>query len=495
LSDKYFYPKPFSIRAKYSDKTEKNISSRVSWISENIALLSINEKGELQKNANCLQKNCVVSLVATDPESGKSIRLTVNMSRKNIQSERKKVNVEKLPPVPEQKEERLDLESKANESINEDVIEQKIGNKIQNLQFSPQLGSTLTSTSEAISNTQLQKQSVSVDRLIFEEKFIELSSGESYQAKTIAIDTLDKLNVNHTISYECYITEAFNLSIIVLSGCQLIAVKPGEAEIGIRLNDEGSSNIESDTLLQIRVKPIVIHSSQGKLSHQINLTEHNFQTWYQVSNLTNFSYYRAKLSSNISQGLRLFVFTHSALQYPTCLNTLPTKFNSVACYFQVAENDVMIVVENMLEKNTQANLNLTPADSDLFQNQLLLNSQSPVNLVLDSLVSNFIFSNESGGNNKHYYVYDTGNMAEKDLMVRMYDFSAAIKMSVNWPGGFCNNIMTKIEEDEVLCRVPASVSGKLRIIIDGNNGEFGVLNGPAAAEGGTFYKLSVKYIE
>ena len=49
ISDKYFYPKPFSIRAKYSDKTEKNITSRIVWLSENVDLLTINKKGELEK--------------------------------------------------------------------------------------------------------------------------------------------------------------------------------------------------------------------------------------------------------------------------------------------------------------------------------------------------------------------------------------------------------------------------------------------------------------
>ena len=495
LSDKYFYPKPFTIRAKYSDKTEKNISSRVSWLSENIALLSINKKGELHKNAECLQRNCVVSLIATDPESGKSIRLTVNLSPKKDQAERQKKSYRKPLPVPEQKQESFDSGSEVLENINEEVVEQKkMGNGIENLQFSPQPDSTPISISAITSNAQLQKPIVPVDRIIFEEKSIELFSGESYQPKPIAIDKLDKLNVNHKIPYECYITEAFNLSIIVLPDCQLIAVKPGDSEIRIKLNDDGLSGIESDALLKIRVNPIVINLIQKELSYQIKLLEHNFQIWYQVSNLDNFSYYKAKLFSNVSEGLRLFVFTHPSLQFPTCLNTLPEKSNSVACYFQEIGNDVLIVVENMLEKNIQTNLNLKSADSNLFQNQAL-DLQSPIKLELNRLVSNFIFANESGRNNKHYYAFEKNNMADKDLIIKIYDFSEVIKMTVNWSEGFCNNRMIKIQGNEVFCRVPASVSDKLRITIDGNNGEFGVLNGPAATEGGTFYKVLVKYIE
>jgi len=494
LSDKYFYPKPFSIRAKYSDKTEKNISPRVSWLSENIVLLSVNEKGELQKNADCLQKKCIVSLVATDPESGKSIRLTVNMSPKKVQSQRQKVDAGKSL---------LDLKQKRDisesvlepEEQDESTVKEKTGDSIQNLQFSPQVGSIQTATPSLVSTTQLQQQKSLINQLIFEESDIELYSGQEYQAKILAIDTLDKRHLNHSISYECYVTESFNLSIILLPDCHLVAVKPGEAEIKIRTIGEGLSNIESETILKIRVKPIVIHSSQEGFSHQIKLAEHNFQIWYQVSNLDNFSHYRVMLSSNVTQGLRLFVYTHSTLQYPTCLNTIPLKFHSVACYFQVAENDVMFVVENMQEENIQANLNLISADGDLFQNQSLLNLQSPVKLVLDGLVSNFILANESGGNNKHYYTFDAGELAGKGLTIKMFDFSAQIKMSVNWSSGFCNNEMTTIQTNGVICRVPAAASGNIQIVIDGNNGEFGVLNGPAAAEGGTFYKLLVKYTE
>lgn len=499
ISDKYFYPKPFTIRAKYSDKTEKNISSRVSWLSENIALLSINQKGELEKKAECLKNKCMVSLVATDPESGKSIRLTVNMSRKKNQAEKKTADNRNKTSDHKQEQQTPVRESELNKVFSEEpgdeLIEQEPADAIQSLQFAPQVDSTRRSESTEISNRQSQKQNVLIHRLEFEERSIVLTSGDIYQVKTHAIDTLGKYHVNHNVSYDCYVTEALNLSVIVLSNCQLVAVKPGEAEIGIKINEQGVSNIESNTFLKIKVKPNIINASREGFNRQIQLTKENFQTWYQISNLDNFSYYRAKLASNISQGLRLFVYVRPTLQYPTCLNTLPAKSNSVACYFQSAENDVMIVVENMLEKATRANLVLSPADSRLFLNQSLHNIQSPAKLALDILETNFIMANESGGNNKHYYTFDTENTNDRDLFIKLYDFSAPIELSVNWPGGFCNNEMMNKQANEVVCRVPATASGNLNIVIDGNNGEFGVLNGPAAAEGGTFYKLLVKYTE
>jgi len=491
ISDKYFYPKPFSIRAKYSDKTEKNISSRVSWLSENIALLSINKKGELKKNAECLQKKCVVSLIATDSESGKSIRLTVNMSQKKAQPNRQKTDTKKN--LSEIKHKQDDLIEEA--EVKEEFIEVETKGNIQNLQFSPQPSTTSTPNVTGISDRKSDKHTIDIDQIIFEENRVELSSGDVYQIKTLGVDILKNQHVNHKILYECYITEAFNLSVIVLPGCRLVAVKPGEVEIGIKIINGELTNIRNESVLRVGVNPVIINSIHDGFNYQIAMTEHNFQTWYLVSSLDSFSHYKAKISSDLSQNLRLFVYVHSALQYPICLNTFPANFNSVACYFQATENDVMLVVENMLERPIQANLKLVPVDSDLFQNQSLLKLQSPVNLALDTSVSAFILANESGGNNKHYYVFDIENRVDRDILINMYDFSSAIKLSVKWSGGFCNEKMTKVRNGEVICQVPASVMGKLQIVIDGNNGEFGVLNGPAAAEGGAFYKLRVNYAD
>jgi len=76
-----FYAKPFTVRAKYSNAIVKNISKTVQWVSEDTSLLAINDKGELVVTGQCEKAKCPVFLVATDPASGKSARVTVHLKQ------------------------------------------------------------------------------------------------------------------------------------------------------------------------------------------------------------------------------------------------------------------------------------------------------------------------------------------------------------------------------------------------------------------------------
>ena len=76
-----FYSKPFTVRAKYSNATVKNVSKTVQWVSEDTNLLDINKSGELIVTGKCTKEKCPVSLVGTDPDSGKSVRVTVNVKQ------------------------------------------------------------------------------------------------------------------------------------------------------------------------------------------------------------------------------------------------------------------------------------------------------------------------------------------------------------------------------------------------------------------------------
>jgi len=77
-----FYKKPFTVRAKYSNATVKNITTEIKWVSENTQLLDINAKGELIARGDCKNASCPVFLVGTDPASGKSVRVTVNVKQR-----------------------------------------------------------------------------------------------------------------------------------------------------------------------------------------------------------------------------------------------------------------------------------------------------------------------------------------------------------------------------------------------------------------------------
>lgn len=87
-----FYPKPFTVRAKYSNATVKNVSSQIKWVSENTHLLDVNEKGELTSTGKCDHVKCSVFLVGTDPVSGKSVRVTVFIkARVNAKAQKEQI--------------------------------------------------------------------------------------------------------------------------------------------------------------------------------------------------------------------------------------------------------------------------------------------------------------------------------------------------------------------------------------------------------------------
>jgi len=79
-----FYSKPFTVRAKYSNATVTNVTNNIQWVSENLNLLDVNKKGELIATGNCKSEKCKVFLVGTDAESGKSVRVTVNIKPKVV---------------------------------------------------------------------------------------------------------------------------------------------------------------------------------------------------------------------------------------------------------------------------------------------------------------------------------------------------------------------------------------------------------------------------
>ncbi|MDH5257017.1 MAG: hypothetical protein OEX07_03385 [Gammaproteobacteria bacterium] len=84
INPEKFYSRPFTVRAKYSNATVINVSKQIQWVSENLNLLSVNKEGELVATGDCKQEKCPVFLVGTDPASGKSVRVTVNIKPKKL---------------------------------------------------------------------------------------------------------------------------------------------------------------------------------------------------------------------------------------------------------------------------------------------------------------------------------------------------------------------------------------------------------------------------
>ena len=455
-------------------------------------MLTVNDKGELKKTGSCLQKKCVVSLIATDLESGKSLRLTVKMSPAKVTQ--KAQSSEKLPI-------KLDVEA-----FNEDFVEtqespildEKGGEPgIANIQFSPLSASEINSESQ-LKLSSIGNERLYIRRLVFEEQSLQLVSGEKYTPTIVAIDNLGKKHLNHGLNYECAVENKFSSTITVLAGCVLVAVEPGETQITLQILNSSASQVELNTL-NVQVEPKRINTPIEGFTTALNISEFNLQNWIRVAGLNSGSYYRVELSGGVSAGHRLSVFTRSQFQYQTCINTIPRNYQSVACYFQAGEEAVTFVVENPLQVFAEARLSVASVSDSLLQklllNTLVIDETTAVSLMLNEPVSRFIFANEAGGNNRHFYVFESESQFKTKNLVKLSFGPATLKLSVNWAGGYCNPGMFVVSKNDVSCVVPSHVAGRIFISIDGNNEEFGSLKGVAAASGGENYRIVVSEVE
>ncbi|HFE39528.1 MAG TPA: hypothetical protein ENK06_14125 [Gammaproteobacteria bacterium] len=488
IGERFYYPKPFSIRAKYSNNTEKNISSRISWVSENILLIDVNKKGEIVKTGECVQKKCVVSLIATDPESGKSLRLTVNIRQKKSLPKKDELEQD-FSPESDGAGEDIDDVSQDDEAVSSS----KGSMADKQVAASPIVGAleVFESTEEAVNA--LNEPEVSIRQLGFEENDISLVSGEDYVPRIIAIDADGQHHSNNSRAVACYVPDKVSLTIAILPGCHLLAAKPGSAVVALKLLGD-QSVLPAAEELRVQVLPRRLASFSDQVSTGVFIAANQLAQWFQVTGVQASAYYRVILSGDLPLGYRLSVFNRAAIIYPVCVNEVPMNAASVACYFRALDDNVSIAIENLATKPARFSLNLAPAENELFFNKMLINQQAPSVLGFGLPVSAFIFANKLGVNNQHYYVFENDDLVMEDLQIRLYGYSAKIKLEVTWANGFCTEKMMTYKNRETICRIPNYVKGKIFITIDGNNGESGVLNGDAAAEGGVFYHLVLEEV-
>jgi len=478
INDKYFHPKPFSIRAKYSDGTEKNITSNVTWLSENVSLITVSKTGEIKRKGDCNQLNCPVSIIATHKDSGKSIRLTVNLKQKKVSKENadKNSNSEVDAGTKDQAE--------LAEKNAQDDVDKTVGETPFQVGLSPNVETGEKSPLNNSSNTTNEIDFSQISKLKLVGTQANLISGETFQPSVIALNEVGTVLSSVNLQFTCENTDPLNASIkVVEPGCQLVAIAPGNAQIRLSVQQAGLPSLENN-VIDIHVEPIIIDSSASGFSRVIQLLPESDQIWLQITGLDNQAFYRAALSGQLGQTTKIYTYTGPKI----CSNTVPLNANQVACYFNNENNNLMIVIEEKFAQLIEATLDVISANNDLFQNLAILSSLSPQPLLLGNAVSNFVLANEEGGNNRHYYTFKIDNKSDSVYRIKVFDFDALVKLNVSWSGGFCNPVF---QAGEVFCDIPKRLDGSIMINVDGNNGADGLENGPAAASGGAHYRLVV----
>lgn len=497
IGDTYFYPKPFSVRAKYSDNTEKNISSRVIWRSENSALIRVNKKGEIEKTGECEQIKCVVSLIATDPESGKSLRFTVNISQKKTPDTRAKTKGKTgIAPVQDKLDENDELQEGGD--IDVDVNEANIEHEDETKTIGLTLGGLSSlfvaggggdeMTQGVYQNDSLETD-VYIESIFFESQRVSLISGEEYFPRVMSLNHEGEQRLLRG-GYECYSPDRLNASVAIVSPCQLLAARPGEIEIGVRLIDE-SLAVENAQMLIVDVAPKKVLSTRDGLNYSLDMGNDNLQQWLAISGLETMDYYRVQLRGNLSYGQRLSVYANFGYKFQDCMNTALLSFTSIACYFQAHSQTILLAIDNPDRKVLNAALMISRVDPRLFHNTEKQNAKMPVEITLNAPVSDFILANETGLNSRHFYQYSPSLRENTSLLVTLSNYDADIQLIVTG-GGACRNVNEAQLASLKSCRILDYDGSKVLITVNGNSGDFNRLNKSTAEQGGTFYQLRLE---
>jgi len=491
ISAPRFHNKPFTIRARYSNNKTVNISKRVTWVSENSQLLTINEQGEISLNQPCTQTPCLVSVIATDPESGKSVRLSVNINikPKSLKKTSSARQVTDEPVIDQVIDENLHAEN-VDEQSPEAIVDS-----------SSELNSTHLPISFAINSTSQEKpvnehsrikakSLVYVHRLGFENSNIKLQSGEQYVVPVWGMtNNGQQINkINNRIS--CFSVEGDDEVVDILPGCRFVARHAGELKIKARLNEAQPDQAES-AIFTIQVSPRAMGNFVNQSQYAIQLAAENTRLWLQLSELLTGEHYWFNLSGDLPAGARLSVLNIDKANRNTCMNTLTGEFNSVSCYILATGDELAIVIDNQTKKAFSGSLTMKVADSEILNKQRDLSAAKAKPISLGNIESSFVFANETGLGSKHYYQYQPNVETPAEIQVKLYDYTADILLSVFWFDGHCSAKMLKRQSGEIRCVLPKHVQSNVQIVVDGNNGGFGLANGPAAEQGGSDYRLVV----
>lgn len=283
----------------------------------------------------------------------------------------------------------------------------------------------------------------------------------------------------------CQITSGNEPSIRLFSNCEVGAVSPGKVNLAVEYylsDDEILSTVAS-----LEIVPKKINST----NYSFSMSEWQPELWLVYPDLVSQNYYRASIKGQLAPATALDVIPSRLSMEKICRNTVPVNANKVACYFQAQENDVTLVINKPVQAAITGQLQVEPAhppeDYDVAYTEA---NAKPLQAGLP--VSSFVFANEMGTNNSHYYWFDLSPDSQQSLKVSLQDFTYPVALNISWANGVCTEKMLHISPEQIYCVLPKHATGRVKIEIEGNNG-VERLNAPAAQAGGSRYTLLLEY--
>ncbi len=488
IKSSQYNSKPFIARVKYSDGKTENASNAVTWHSENTALLTVSVAGELEKQGECLLARCIVSLIATHPESGQSQRVEVQVFPAEVE-----IPVAKKTATNEAAEAHVDSDAvvDATETLDdfEDLVDVNEPARALQNESTIMLDSFESETSSIpIEQTSTHSANVlNTQALQFNQTNVVVESGDLFLPSIVFSSATSQQPV--ASDYDCQIEYSDADTVSITAGCVVHPQVPGNARI--KLLAKSTNYSATNSVLDIRViaKPVEYTLANG---FRLNLAEAQGQTWLQLNNIPAHLAHRLTVHGLQGLGAQFAVFQSFENSLGACLNTVPGDSAEVSCIIKPVSNQLYLTLYKPAAIRNVVALQLSPVADHLFAYTRLSDSQNPQLLTMNNSFQAYLLANEYGLHNRHYYSFTLPNNIEESstLRVVLKDFDEVPGIEIKWDNGSCSPANLAITAQQLVCDLPSDVIGNLQIAIKSDYWE-NTVSSFIAKSGGTYYSVLV----
>jgi len=457
-------------------------------VSENNALIDVNSAGKLQKISPCQQNLCVVSLIGTHPDSGKSFRVEVKLFPDVPKKETKSTPV---------KQDAIDTEltSSSDTSQAPEVTSLNENEPNNDISFSVDAIQTFDGEiEEQTEPTNVEENSAEANLADSQQIGFRLDTWKANSGQIVVPEIIYTRGVKSgekiaLQDIECAIEYSDPDVVVIENQCSLRALAPGRASIllktqAFQLSDNNRLNLE------VTAKPISLENI-SRQAHLLDAPQQ--QLWFSLTGFNANEVLRLKATGDLTSGFQIFVIPSLDNSQGTCINTVPTGRQQTACIVKAPYEQIFVMLHKPTASSLSVRLSAEVLASKIMDFLYLNNAATPQPLVLNNPSSAFVLANELGLFNRHFYTYKQNDSDGDGIRVLISEFDAPPGLQVFWKNGYCAPNAIRSNPKMVYCDIPADAEGEVSIIVLANN-LGGVNNGLAAEQGGTSYQITVSSI-
>lgn len=492
IQSEKFLSKPFTVRAIYSDGKKKNVTSEVSWLSENGAILSVNASGELALAGPCKKSTCVVSLVATHEASGQSQRIEVKVHapKEQIKESQTPGVGDKTKPSSEVERatDQIEPESYQPESSSAENQTAKGDSSRQDLTNLSNINDTEDDQSQEPQTS--KEQSGEAPRIGFSRSEIRIQSGERYTPRVV-LSTDESLTQSTVLenAFSCQLDFNSESTVTLTELCTAIAGEPGRATLHLSSSEYAVGNTAS---LIITVVPQKMHYTELNKVAQSMLPEQQ-QVWITLSDVPQREPLKISVDGLSGLGAQLLIMPEMNSNRGACLNYTPAGFAQAACIVKTEFDSLNVIIYKPDLIANSLRFTIKDFQHDVFAFTELSQSENPRELILDAPVTAYILANEFEVYSRHYYQFTPSSkpISQRGFQVILNNYQQPPSLEVYWENGFCANNKIQQNNTEQVCQLPADVSGRVKIVVNANKSPT-MAHSLVATQGGTPYTLKIK---